>query len=43
MAATGYHLEDALTTYHPAGVAAEAAGKFIQHPVGVPTTREEIW
>ena len=32
-----------MATYHPASVAGKAAGKFIQHPVGVPTTLEEIW
>ena len=43
MVATGYDLEDAVTTYHPAGVAAKAAGKFIQYSVSLPTALEEMW
>ena len=33
MAATGHQLEDAMATYHPAGVVGKAAGKVIQHAV----------
>ena len=43
MAETGHHLVDVMDTYHPPGVAGKAAGKIIQHPVGLPTTLEEIW
>ena len=43
MAATGHHLEDLMATYHPLGIAGEVAGKIVQHPVGLPTTLQEIW
>ena len=38
MAATGHLFEDVTASYHPPGVAGKAAGKIIQHPVGLPSS-----
>ena len=32
-----------MATYYAAGIAGEAAGKIIQHPMGLPTPLDEIW
>ena len=43
MTATGHHPEDVVATCHPPGIAGEVAGKIVQHPVGLPTTLEDVW
>ena len=42
MTATGHHPEDVVATCHPPGIAGEVAGKIVQHPVGLPTTLEDM-
>ena len=43
MAMTGQLLEEMMATYHSLGIAGKVAGKFIHHPVGLPTALVEMW
>ena len=43
MATTGQLFEDMMATYHSLGIAGKVAGKFIHHPVVLPTALVEMW